>query len=70
MATWKTLTRASDGATIYVQLAQIAKVEPVAGGNGSTLTLIGVASEGGRGANVSVTQSPNQILVSPETIVA
>ncbi|HEX7882959.1 MAG TPA: hypothetical protein VF499_09490 [Afipia sp.] len=67
MANWKTLTRASDSATIYVQLAQIAKVEP--SGTGSTLTLIGVSSEG-RFMTVSVTQSPTQVLTNPETIVA
>lgn len=69
MASWKTLTR-SDGATIYVQLAQIAKVEPASSGTGSRLTLIGVANEGGSGATIGVTQTPAQVLGSPETIVA
>jgi hypothetical protein len=68
MANWKTLTRASDNATIYVQLAQIAKVEP--SGSGSTLTFVGVPSEGGRFSTVSVTQAPAAVLGSPETIVA
>ncbi|OKO73038.1 hypothetical protein AC628_25280 [Bradyrhizobium sp. NAS96.2] len=67
MANWKTLTRASDNAAIYVQLAQIAKVEPA--GTGSVLTLIGVNNEG-HSATVAVTQSPTQVLTNPETIVA
>lgn len=69
MASWKTLTRV-DGATIYIQLAQISKVEPAPSGSGSVLTLIGVANEGGRSATIGVTQTPAQVLGSPETIIA